>query len=132
MDTNVSLHVYDLSNGIAKTLSGGKIEGVWHSTIVVHSREYYISGGICYDVPHKTKYGTPINIVELGYTDKNLLELEEFINSLKTDHSAERYCMISNNCNHFTEKVAVFLTGNSIPEYIRSAPTDILAVLSGK
>lgn len=132
----VYLHVYDLSNGIAEKFSSGRIKGVWHSTVNVHDREYYISGGICYDIPHKTKYGTPINVIHLGDTTLTLSETVEFISSLKSEHSPEKYCIITNNCNHFSEKLANFLTGNSIPDYIKSAPTDIstefLGLFGGK
>ena len=51
----VSLHVYDLSGGMAKSMSkqlvGKQIDGIWHTGIVVYGKEYYYGGGISYDNP---------------------------------------------------------------------------------
>lgn len=46
----VDLYIYDLSNGMAKTMSpflmGKTIEAIYHSCLVVHGIEYFFSGGI--------------------------------------------------------------------------------------
>ncbi len=51
----VFLYVYDITNGMAKSLSpmllGKSIEGVWHTSIVAYDMEYFYGGGICYDFP---------------------------------------------------------------------------------
>jgi len=60
----VSLHVYDLSNGMAAMFSrqfiGKQIDGIWHTGIVVYDKEYYFGGGIQCDDPAQTPYGTPV------------------------------------------------------------------------
>ena len=57
----VTLHVYDLSNGMAaqfsRQLIGKHIEGVWHTGIVAFNKEYYFGGGISYDPPACTPFG---------------------------------------------------------------------------
>nr|XP_019817446.1 PREDICTED: desumoylating isopeptidase 1 [Bos indicus] len=47
----VKLYVYDLSKGLARRLSpimlGKQLEGIWHTSIVVHKDEFFFgSGGI--------------------------------------------------------------------------------------
>ena len=50
MSSGVSVHVYDLSQGLAAALSpsliGKQIGGVWHTGVVVYGREYFFGGGI--------------------------------------------------------------------------------------
>lgn len=62
----VLLHVYDISQGMArqfsKQLIGREIEGVWHTGIVVYNKEYYFGGGISYDPPSRTPFGKLTNI----------------------------------------------------------------------
>jgi hypothetical protein len=53
--TNVKVYLYDISNGMAKSLSpmflGKTIEGVWHTGLVVYGNEYYYGGGVCQGTP---------------------------------------------------------------------------------
>ncbi|CAF5145851.1 unnamed protein product, partial [Rotaria sp. Silwood1] len=56
--TNVKLYIYDISYGLAgaygSVLLGKKIEGVWHTGVGVHGREYlYGSSGISYTPPEE-------------------------------------------------------------------------------
>lgn len=50
MSKKVSLHVYDLSQGLARQLSqqliGRHFDGIYHTGIVVFGREYFFGGGI--------------------------------------------------------------------------------------
>jgi len=63
----VVLHVYDLSNGMAKQFSqsliGKTIDGIWHTGIVIYETEYYFGGGILTDRPYQTPYGTPAQVI---------------------------------------------------------------------
>ena len=51
----VKLYVYDISNGMARTMSpmflGKLIEGIWHTGLVVYGKEYFYGGGICSGIP---------------------------------------------------------------------------------
>ncbi|MGB1593038.1 MAG: hypothetical protein ACPIOQ_09825, partial [Promethearchaeia archaeon] len=66
----VVLHVYDLSNGLAKTMSqsflGKQIDGVWHTGVVVFGKEFFFGGGIQHDEPGRTPYGIPVDKIPLG------------------------------------------------------------------
>ena len=70
----ITLNVYDLSNGLAKQVSmallGKQIEGVWHTGIVIHGKEYYFGSGICADPVGSTPFGKPVKTLDLGTTDK--------------------------------------------------------------
>jgi len=72
MTERVTLLVYDISMGMAKTMGqmiiGQYVEALYHTAIVVFGREYYFGGGICNSSPKCTPYGNPIAEVELGWT----------------------------------------------------------------
>ena len=72
MSFPVSLHVYDLSGGMAKAMSqqlvGKQIDGIWHTGIVVYGKEYYYGGGISYDAPAATPFGKFIGLCYLAFS----------------------------------------------------------------
>ena len=59
--TKVQLHLYDLSQGMARVMSaqllGKHIEGVWHTGIVAFGEEWYFGGGIQRGAPGFTHFG---------------------------------------------------------------------------
>eukprot|EP01102_Stenamoeba_stenopodia_P001124 TRINITY_DN10984_c0_g1_i1.p1 TRINITY_DN10984_c0_g1~~TRINITY_DN10984_c0_g1_i1.p1 ORF type:complete len:184 (+),score=43.16 TRINITY_DN10984_c0_g1_i1:158-709(+) len=132
----VSLHIYDLSNGMAAMFSrqfvGKQIDGIWHTGIVVYGKEYYFGGGIQCDNPSQTPYGTPVKTLSLG---KTAVPPEVFIDALegfRDRFNMNSYDIIHNNCNNFTNEMAQFLVGSSIPSEITSLPTDFLETPMGR
>ena len=53
----VVLHVYDLSMGMAKSLSpailGKQIDGIWHTGVFAFGSEFFYGGGIQAMSPHE-------------------------------------------------------------------------------
>jgi hypothetical protein len=125
--TEVSLSWYDLTNGWSKYISPLVLwhqeGGIWHTGMIAFGREFYYSGRIYRGRPGATPYGLPTKIQRLGLTMKSAKELERFIiDELDSKFTEETYDFLEHNCNHFTDKAAVFLLGQQIPEEIRLQP----------
>src|SRR5579859_5881987 len=70
----VYLYVYDLSRGLARSLSqnliGQQIDGIWHTSVVCYGYEFYYGQGIFVtDRVGQTQYGTPVEIKDMGVTE---------------------------------------------------------------
>ena len=130
MTEQVSLNVYDLSQGMARQFSpmflGRQIDGVWHTGIVFRNREYYFGGGIQTDPVGYTPYGRPVETIDLGRTSKTADELRAFLRSISHKYTAETYSLLRNNCNNFSDDVARFLVGRGIPEHITGLPAEVM------
>jgi hypothetical protein len=72
MSEKVILALYDITNGMAKSMSmmfiGHQVDAVYHSSLIVYGRYYYFGGGICWDAPGQTPYGTAIEKMDMGTT----------------------------------------------------------------
>ncbi|XP_040493540.1 desumoylating isopeptidase 1 isoform X2 [Ursus maritimus] len=129
----VKLYVYDLSKGLARRLSpimlGKQLEGIWHTSIVVHKDEFYFgSSGISSCPPGGTLLGPPDSVVDVGSTEVTEELFQEYLSSLgESLFRREAYDVFENNCNTFTNEVAQFLTGRKIPSYITDLPSEILS-----
>jgi len=136
MSWQVTIHLYDLSGGLAKQMSGAflgkQIDGIWHTGIVVYGKEYYYGGGICSDVPGKTPYGTPIKSIPMGETEIPEEIFLEFLKEVSPKFSIDKYDLFENNCNNFTDACCEFLTGQKIPDFITGLPKEVLATPFGK
>ena len=121
-ENKVQLFIYDLSNGMAKSfghmITGKQIEAIYHTSLVVYGKEFYFSGGICYDPPGTTVFGTPMKVEDIGTTELTAQDLFDYIQSIKDKYNFNSYHIFENNCNHFTNDIAEFLTGEPIPDYI--------------
>ncbi|GBG67432.1 hypothetical protein CBR_g567 [Chara braunii] len=126
----VVLHVYDLSQGLARQLSGtflGKvIDGIWHTGIVVYGKEYWYGGGIQSAAPGHSPYGRPVQTVTLGYTQVPEELFREFLAEMSERYTPEAYNLMSHNCNNFSDEVANLLVGRGIPDYIVGLPQEVL------
>uniref|UniRef100_U6CUY9 palmitoyl-protein hydrolase n=1 Tax=Neovison vison TaxID=452646 RepID=U6CUY9_NEOVI len=134
----VKLYVYDLSKGLARRLSpimlGKQLEGIWHTSIVVHKDEFYFGvGGISSCPPGGTLLGPPDSVVDVGSTEVTEELFQEYLSSLRESlFRRESYNVFENNCNTFTNEVVQFLTGRKIPSYITDLPSEILSTPFGQ
>ncbi|KAM5335865.1 desumoylating isopeptidase 1 isoform 1-T1 [Glossophaga mutica] len=131
----VKLYVYDLSKGLARRLSpimlGKQLEGIWHTSIVVHKDEFFFgSGGISSCPPGGTLLGPPDSVVDVGNTEVTEEIFLEYLSSLgESQFRGEAYNLFEHNCNTFSNEVAQFLTGRKIPSYITDLPSEVLSTL---
>ena len=132
----VSLNVYDLSGGMAKQMSmafiGKQIDGIWHTGIVVYNKEFFYGGGICYDLPAKTPFGTPTKTIELGSTEIPEDMFMEMLKDLMPRFTMEAYNLLQHNCNNFTDECAQLLLGEGIPKDIVDLPKLFLETPMGQ
>ncbi|KAF7291723.1 hypothetical protein HMN09_01264000 [Mycena chlorophos] len=131
----VKLYIYDLSNGLARSLSqqltGRQINGIWHTSIVVFGRETFYGQGISQTAPGRSHHGQPLQIVDLGETALDEETWEEYLQEMRSHYTADKYHLLDFNCNSFTNDCAGFLTGGSIPAFVRDLPTDFLSTPFG-
>jgi len=131
----VLLFVYDISGGLAKLYSqpfvGKVIDGIWHTSIVVYDTEYFYGGGIQSSFPRATPYGTPVQSIELGYTCLPQSMFHDYLKEVSPRFSPSRYDLLKHNCNNFTEEIAQFLLGQSIPSWITGLPQEVMSTPFG-
>ncbi|KAF4320382.1 hypothetical protein BBO99_00003998 [Phytophthora kernoviae] len=131
---SVTLHVYDLSHGMARQLSpallGKTIDGVWHTGMLVFGQEYFFGGGgIQIMAPElvAARYGIhPVRTVPLGETHKSQQQFEQFLWNNSARFTGATYDLLRHNCNNFTNEVAKFLVDSGIPQYILDLPDEAL------
>ncbi|PLB44249.1 thioredoxin [Aspergillus steynii IBT 23096] len=127
---DVELYVYDLSKGLARMyslpLTGTQIDAIYHTALVLNGVEYFFGQGIQTAVPGSTHHGHPIEKLHMGRTELPVDVIEEYISSLGDIYTPESYDLFLHNCNNFTQDLAMFLLGKSIPEHIRNLPKTFL------
>lgn len=127
----VTLYVYDLSQGLAKQVSssllGKAFEGIWHTGIVVYDTEYYFGGGIQKSPIGTAPYGTPIKLIDLGVTKITKDAFESYLQEISPRYTPETYSLLKHNCNTFSNEVAQYLVGTTIPEYILNLPNEVIS-----
>lgn len=135
----VSIYVYDISNGLAAVyapmLLGINLEAIFHTSVVVYGKEYYIDQGIrSHHTPGTTKYGAPREVINIGETYVTEEIFSDFMAELNQEsrYSAAAYDLFDNNCNHFTDKVVEFLSGKNLDDRILNLPQQVLASPNGQ
>lgn len=94
---------------------------------MVYGNEYYFGSGIHCDRVGATPYGKPLRVIELGFTHVPKDVFEIYLQEISPRYTAETYKLLSHNCNNFTNEVAQFLVGKTIPEYILNLPNEVMS-----
>lgn len=133
---NVKLYAYDLSNGLAQSMSlawtGRQFEAIWHTSVVYDDQvEIFFGQGIMTCSPGQSHHGKPLKILDLGSTMIDPQTLMEYIDGLRQTWSAETYHLLEKNCNHFSNELVGFLNGASVPDYILNLPQEFLSTPMG-
>ncbi|CAI9774421.1 unnamed protein product [Fraxinus pennsylvanica] len=102
-------------------------ERKWHTGVVVYGNEYYFGGGIQNASAGTTPYGTPIRVVDLGVTHVPKDVFDMYLQEIGPRYTAEKYSLLTHNCNNFSNEVAQFLVGASIPDYILNLPNEVMS-----
>ncbi|KAH9480191.1 Desumoylating isopeptidase 1 [Psilocybe cubensis] len=150
MSSPVKLYVYDLSRGMARQLSrqltGRQIDGIWHTSVVVFGKEIFYGQGIDITTPGGSHHGQPLTIVDMGETSLDEETFNEYLEEMRQHYTADKVLSLSKpftindidvtllaefNCNSFSDDCIGFLTGQSIPSYIKDLPTDFLSTPFG-
>jgi len=134
----VQVYIYDLSQGMARNLGqqliGRPIEGIWHTAVVVHGKEYFFGGGGIESCnPGGTQLGQPLKIEQVGQTEIDAGMFMEYLQAQGRDRfRGDRYDLLNHNCNNFSHETAQFLTGRGIPQHILDLPREVMATPMGQ
>ncbi|KND03977.1 uncharacterized protein SPPG_01426 [Spizellomyces punctatus DAOM BR117] len=126
----VQLYVYDLSQGMARMLSmnlvGRLIEGIWHTSVVVYGTEHYFGQGVMESMPGRTHHGVPLQVIDMGRTHIPRDMFLEYLDGMKKHWTADKYHLLDNNCNNFSNELCNFLIGKNIPSHITALPAEFV------
>ncbi|KAL0961392.1 hypothetical protein HGRIS_006342 [Hohenbuehelia grisea] len=67
----------------------------------------------------------------MGETSLDEGTFNEYLDEMRDHYTADKYHLLEFNCNSFTNDCIGFLTGGSIPGYIKDLPTDFLSTPFG-
>ncbi|CAM9440026.1 unnamed protein product [Ascophyllum nodosum] len=134
MSHKVQLALYDLSRGLAKSMSmaflGKQIDGIWHTGIIVYGKEYFFGGGLqsmSHEVFVQMHGGArPTEYIDLGATDIPQDAFEDWNRQIDPQFTAQTYDLLKHNCNNYTDAASQFLLGKGIPKYIIDLPNEVL------
>eukprot|EP00440_Ansanella_granifera_P057085 gb/GFBE01061881.1/.p1 GENE.gb/GFBE01061881.1/~~gb/GFBE01061881.1/.p1 ORF type:complete len:611 (+),score=140.28 gb/GFBE01061881.1/:1-1833(+) len=137
----VYLWMYDITDGAAKRWSwlllGQEFKGFWHTGLVVEwpgqSSEIWFGGKIFDSAPGATPFGQPTEKRFLGYTYKHKDDaLNHISRYLCPEFTKDNYDVLTHNCNHFSDKLAMYLRNEHIPEDVLRQPEAIMNTTAAK
>ncbi|GAB0093109.1 uncharacterized protein DMENIID0001_081720 [Sergentomyia squamirostris] len=134
----VELYIYDLTQGMAAVMSemllGRRIDGVWHTGVVVFGREYFYGGqGIQSCPPGGTVLGAPQKVEKIGETFIPFQVFKDYVRGLaESTFRGSCYSLLKHNCNTFSNDLCQFLCGISIPKNILDLPQEFLGTPLGQ
>lgn len=143
--SEVYLAIYDLSRGMARSLSAQflgpdfAIEAIPHTGVVVFGKEYFFGAGIQSEDPQEFRRSTgmyPIQLESLGRTPVTREAFERWCVSVVQDgtYSANSYDLLSRNCNNFSHDAALrgLKLSRGVPEWVLDVPRRFLSSPMGQ
>lgn len=132
----VTLNWYDLSGGLAKSLSmsliGKQIDGIYHTGIWVYGKEYFYGNGINWEAEGATPFGAPTQTIEMGETQIDQEMFHDYLQDISDRFTFLTYNIATNNCNHFTNEWATFLVDKAIPDFALKQAEEFFETPLGK
>jgi hypothetical protein len=138
----VYLAIYDLSNGMARTLSrqflGVAIDMIPHTSILVYGKEYYFGGGIQSSDPTTFRSSTGLMVVQtifLGNTSICQSDFDRWCLTVGTTHyHPQSYDLLTRNCNHFSNEAAKtgLRLSMGVPDWILQVPNQFVSSPMGQ
>lgn len=145
----VELLLYDITKGnselFSSVLLGQKFEAIYHSSILVHGKEFWYGGNIFMSKPPMSEHFGPtldksskmklqqstylpkLKSVHLGYTLMTMDEIIEYQSQeMSGNFTPSSYDVLTQNCNHFSNHLARVLCGQCISEVITQQPQLVL------
>ena len=123
-----------MATAMSQAILGQRIDGIWHTGIVVYSCEYYFGGGIQVSAAGQFAASNqlqPVQMLEMGTTTKTQQELQAYLRTINNLFTQATYDLINNNCNNFADNVCNFLTGHGIPSHIVDLPRIVFSTPGG-
>merc|ERR1719296_420261 len=138
----VSLWMYDLSQGYStycsRLLLGQHFSGIWHTSIVIEwgdrrDEEFWFGGGLFASRPGTTPMGEPTVKRELGHTFRARGEVVSMCaETLSREFTKANYDVLTHNCNHFTDKLSLFLLNEHIPDEVLKQPEMVMNTVTAR
>mmetsp|Transcript_37864 Transcript_37864/g.55775 ORF Transcript_37864/g.55775 Transcript_37864/m.55775 type:complete len:579 (+) Transcript_37864:224-1960(+) len=140
MQYPVQLAIYDLSQGMARSLSSQFlgpdhiIDVIPHSAVLAYNREYYFGQGIQNSDPaqFRAMHGNiqPIMVIDMGTTTLSRMEFERWCHNVASrEYSTSSYDLLSRNCNNFADyalRDGLNLNGG-VPDWVLDVPNRFLS-----
>ena len=130
MAQEVVLHLYDLTHGMARSLSlsllGRHIDAVWHTGVVAFGVEHYFGGGTQTSAPGCTHFGRPTRTLVLGHTHVTAEVFRDFLVGIAPRFTADTYNILTHNCNNYSDQISHFLLGHGIPQAVLDLPRTVM------
>jgi len=146
--SDVHLAIYDLSHGMARSLSAQflgqqhAIDIIPHTGIIVYGKEYYFgSMGIEASDPSHFRQSRnifPIETQHLGRTSVPREDFEQWCRSLslggESTYAGHNYDLLNRNCNNFSHHAATvgLQLNKGAPEWVLNVPQRFLASPMGQ
>lgn len=123
----VQVYMYDMYPPILQSAPWLVQGEIWHTGVVAFEKEYYFSNDTYHETPGQTHFGAPTRVIDCGNTLWTQDELHRFIvQELKPEFHRGTYDAIVNNCNHFSQRLTLWLTGRDLPEEVLSQPVRLM------